>query len=334
MSQLARIRSWGILLVVSVGWPAVAQNNKKDAPPKAVQGKVTEVTLYRGQARVVRSIELDGAHGPVELVVTDLPSQVVPQSLFAESVEGIDVRAVRYRKRAVGKAPRAEVRALEEKIAGLRDLIEANQDRQTLAAKRLAYLDKLEGFVAPTAKTELSKGVLDAEALEKVTQFSFAQREKVMQQLLELKKQSRQLKEDLSVAEHERRALAGGFSRLVHEAVLFLEKRAAGKQPVRLTYLVNQCGWAPSYNFRAKSGEGQVRLEYNGVIQQMSGEDWTNVKLTLSTASPSISAAVPGLASMPVSLNQGSSAQTSLASSPQLQKKIQSFNKLRMQAYQ
>ena len=49
-----------------------------------------------------------------------------------------------------------------------------------LLKKKLAYLDQLEGFVAPTAKTELSQGVLDAEALKQITLFGFEQRQEIL----------------------------------------------------------------------------------------------------------------------------------------------------------
>jgi uncharacterized protein (TIGR02231 family) len=48
-----------------------------------------------------------------------------------------------------------------------------------------------------------------------------------------------------------------------------------------------------------------VAVEYNALIQQMSGEDWDGVALTLSTASPALSAQGPGLAPWRVDLARG-----------------------------
>jgi hypothetical protein len=289
-------------LVTGAMFAAQVQAQAKKVDPKVVFGKVAEVTLYRGQAQVAREMELKNGAGPVELVVTNLPAHVVANSLFAEGSKGIEVRAVRYRRRAVGAAPRQEVRRLEEQIQTLADDTLLNKANQALVAKKTAYLDKLEGFVAPTARAELSKGVLNAEALEKITTFSFKQREAAAAELLKLQKEARTIQSKMSVLMRQRSSLSTGSSKTVHEAVLFLEKRVAGPQTVRLTYLVNQCGWGPAYNFRADSKTGKVNVEYNAVIQQMSGENWDGVKLTLSTASPSISSAAPGLASLRVTL--------------------------------
>ena len=136
------------------------------AEPIEVEGRIESVILYRGQALVTRLVRVDAPAGTVELVVRDLPEQILPDSLYASAEEGVQVRAVRYRTRAVEQAPRDEVRELEEQIERVERDIRKNQDRQGALAGRMAYLGKLENFVAPTAQVEMSKGVLDAKTLK------------------------------------------------------------------------------------------------------------------------------------------------------------------------
>ncbi len=264
--------------------------------PKSVASKIERVTLYRGQALVTRRVDLEAAKGAVEAVVADIPENIVADSLFAEGGEGVEVRAVRYITRPVGAEPREEVRKLDEEIETVSDKISLNQKTQELMAKRTEYLDKLEGFVAPEAKIEVSKGVLNAEALTKITQFSFENRSKVATELVAALREARDLQKQKQLLERKRAELTNGANRTVREAVLFLELRAEGKQTVSLSYLVSGCGWSPSYTYRADKDRKEVRVEYNGLIQQMSGEDWKDVELTLSTASPALSATAPGLA--------------------------------------
>ncbi len=271
------------------------------APPAAAQApkvtsKIERVTLYRGQALVTRRVDLEAPKGAIEAVVPDLPENIVEDSLFAEGGEGVEVRAVRYVTRPVGAEPREEVRKLDEELEAVNDKIALNQKTQELMAKRTEYLDKLEGFVAPEAKIEASKGTLNAEALQKITTFSFENRSKVATELVAALREARDLQKQKQLLERKRAELTNGANRTVREAVLFLEARAEGKQTVSLSYLVSGCGWSPSYTYRADKDRKEVRVEYNGLIQQMSGEDWKDVELTLSTASPALSAAAPGLA--------------------------------------
>ncbi len=270
---------------------------------QAVDGRVTHVTLYRGQAQVTRSIPVDGDAGAREIVVGNLPEQIVPNSLFAEGGDALDVRAVRFRTRAVGEAPRDEVRQLDQKIQEIQRQSELTAKRQALLAKRTEYLGKLEGFVAPTAQSDLTKGVLDAEALERLTKFTFQQHDKIAEDEVELARQTADLNAQLVLLNRQRGEITAGAERTVREAVLFVEKHAAPAAELRLSYLVTNCGWSPSYTMRAAGDRKQVRVEYNALIQQLSGEDWTGVSLTLSTASPSLAAAGPGLAPFHVTLS-------------------------------
>ena len=89
-----------------------------------------------------------------ELVVGDLPEQVVADSLFAEGGEGIEVRAVQFRSRAVGEEPRNEVRKVDEGIEQVNDKLLENTKAQERLTKQTAFLDQLDGFVAASAKSD------------------------------------------------------------------------------------------------------------------------------------------------------------------------------------
>jgi uncharacterized protein (TIGR02231 family) len=272
------------------------------ARSEPVASRVTRVTLYRGQALVTRTVTLGTAKGAMEVVVADLPEQVVGDSLYAEGGEGVEVRAVRYRSRAVGEEPREEVRKLDTAIKDINEKIEANKKGQEVVAKRTAYLDQMETFTTGTAKTDLARGFLDAAALQKISLFSFEQRAAAAKEQLALGKEAKQLGEQLVLSERKREELTKGASHTVREAVFFVEKRAEGAGEVRLNYLVGKCGWSPTYVFRADKSGKEVAVECNALVQQMTGEDWNGVTLTLSTASPELSAAGVGLAPFPVSL--------------------------------
>lgn len=279
----------------------VAAVARADEP---VGGRVTDVTLYRGQALVTRTIPVAADFAGGELVVGDLPQQIVDGSLFAEADEGIEVRAVRLRRRAVGAEPREEIRELDDRIDDTRDALELARKRHEVVQKQAAHLDGLDGFVAPTATSDLARGVLDAAALERITEFTLEQRDALAARQVELVKEQRDLERELDLLQAKRNEVAAGSQQTVNEAVVFLDRQAAAAGSVRLSYLVNACGWQPAYTVRSTSGRGGVEVEYSGLIQQVTGEDWNDVSLTLSTASPALSAASPGLAPFYVALDK------------------------------
>ena len=279
-------------------------------------GKVSHVTLYRNQAMVTRSIDIQGGVGDSEVVVGELPENIVADSLFAEGTTGVEVRAVQFRTRAVGTSPREEVRQLEEQIVALQDKIQLNEKNAALAQSKMRYLDQLEKTVTPADPSDLS---LEATDLEKMTIFLFEQREIIAPQQLELAKQQRELSQQLDLLKRQLNEITDGATKTVREAVLFVTKVDDSTQQVRLNYLVNNCGWSPTYTIRSSENLPQARLDYNGLIHQMSGEDWTNVSMTLSTASPALNATGPGLAPLRVTLIQNNKGQTDFQNATKMQ---------------
>jgi uncharacterized protein (TIGR02231 family) len=67
----------------------------------------------------------------------------------------------------------------------------------------------------------------------------------------------------------------------------------AGTVTIELTYLVLNASWQPVYSIRASEGGEAIVIEYDAEIAQRTGENWTDVALTLSTAQPQRSATPP-----------------------------------------
>ncbi len=279
-------------------------------------GSVSHVTLYRDQAMVTRTIDIQESSGNSEVVIGDLPENIVADSLFAEGSTGIEVRAVQFRTRAVGESPRQEVRELQQQMIALQDKIQLNQKKSEIANARVRYLNQLEKTVTPADPADLS---LEATDLERMTIFLFEQRELIAPQQIELAKEQRDLNQQLELLQRQLGEITNGATKTVREAVLFVTKVDDSPQAVRLNYLVNNCGWSPTYTVRSSNDMSDAKLDYNGLIYQMSGEDWADVSLTLSTASPALSAAGPGLAPLRVTLVASNEGQTDFQNATKMQ---------------
>ncbi len=266
------------------------------------ESKVEAVTVYRGQALVTRAVKLPGQAGELELVVSDLPAQIVGSSLSASGADGVRIRSVRYRAEATASAVKKEVADLDAQLKDLEGVQYGYKRTQELLRAKAKHLDKLEAFVAPTAQVELSKGVLNPQTLEKVSQYVITRREQLLAEELKLYKAQQELKEKTALLQRKRAELTRGSGRTKRQAVLFVTKAAAGAGTVRLTYLVGAAQWSPAYNVRLAADGGSVTVEYLAELSQMGGEDWPGVKLTLSTATPAMNAMTPILAPMWVDL--------------------------------
>jgi uncharacterized protein (TIGR02231 family) len=146
--------------------------------------------------------------------------------------------------------------------------------------------------------------------LQKLTKLHFDEYEKASQEIMNLDLEIQENSTQLDALEERRQTLAAGPP-VEYEAVVYLQRTGAGPGALKLNYLVNDCGWEPSYNFRGDTSKGEVAMEFNAIVHQVSGEDWSDVKLALSTASPSVGAYNPQLSPLFVRVEPGAEGEES-----------------------
>ena len=79
------------------------------------------------------------------------------------------------------------------------------------------------------------------------------------------------------------------------EVIITVSAKAATSANFSLSYAITNAGWYPTYDLRVKDIVSPVMLTYKANVYQTSGEDWRDVKLTLSTGNPSQSGLKPEL---------------------------------------
>src|SRR5690606_9522929 len=57
----------------------------------------------------------------------------------------------------------------------------------------------------------------------------------------------------------------------------------AGSIPLEVSYLTNQATWKPSYEMRIDKINEPIQMLYKAQVQQNTGIDWKNVKLSLTS---------------------------------------------------
>ncbi|MBN1866095.1 mucoidy inhibitor MuiA family protein [Candidatus Sumerlaeota bacterium] len=281
----------------------------QSAAAVTTEGRVSEVTVYRDQARVTREATVEAPPGMVSVSVTGLPPHILPDSLSAETEGSNRIHAVTFRSEAVGEETRPEVLELDNQIRALEREVYAAEVEQRIANERRETAGRLDRFTAQTGQRELEHGVLKFEELRGLTDYALDLRAQAMNDELTLRLKLEDLRKEIDLLARKRRELAVGSSREKREALIHLNKSDAGPVAVKVRYLVSNVGWSPHYNVRAGENRDRLRVEYNARVRQMSGEDWSGVKLSFSTAQPSFASEPPqvkpvrvraGVAAVPV----------------------------------
>ncbi|KPJ65782.1 MAG: hypothetical protein AMJ43_09960 [Coxiella sp. DG_40] len=283
------------MLIAMVSILVLFQASPAETEVAEVVGRVSNVIVYRGQALVTRTIELDLPKGGSEIIVQQLPNQIVSESLYAQTLDDVTISSVRYRERAVKEDTREEVKQLDAEIEKLMNQRRHAKMKQELIGKNTDTLIKLENFTITAKNSDLDRGLLQFEPLEKLANYIETKRGEYHNEFVKLDDEIRELDKQLELLQRKRNELQAGRSRTEREAVLFVNNPKGKKVDIHLNYLVNEANWLPQYNLRAQTDESRAVIEYNAVVFQASGEDWVGVSLSLSTAMPTMVAAAPVL---------------------------------------
>ncbi|CCO35557.1 Protein F37C4,5 [Rhizoctonia solani AG-1 IB] len=178
-----------------------------------------------------------------------------------------------------------------ESVNSARRVLEALQKERDIAREQ-------SNFLGSYGKTLDSKGV-NIEDLQRFLDLfgprQMAVAKRIQELDLQIQKASKELDDARSKAYEDRQ----GEKRGARVAVTVLAD-TDGKAELMVTYVVSNANWTPMYDIRASIAESpdaasKIALHYRASIIQTTGENWPEVALTLSTASPQLGSKVPML---------------------------------------
>jgi uncharacterized protein (TIGR02231 family) len=266
------------------------------APPAAV-------TVYPDQASVTRRGTVDLPAGDSVVVLPAIPAGVLRDSVTARgrapaavAIGSVELRQARFDRGAVD-ARRA---ALDAQVREAEDAVAALDARLAAQAAQLRLIERLAGgFVAaqrqpPPPNEAAPRIAADPETWR-------AAWDAVREGTEQAAEATRRLQAERRLAEARRDVLKaqilalGGPPPGALEIAVALRAEAATRLELEVAYQVRGARWLPVYEVRLDSQAGRIALRQEAIVAQSTGEDWTDVALTLSTARPAEASGPPRL---------------------------------------
>lgn len=266
--------------------------------PKPIALPVTAVTCLEDRAHIERAVVLDLEAGVQRLRLGPVSALAVDRTLHAalsadHPAKVLDMRIVRT------WTPRDPLRSGEDDSDLRRRAYTLEEEQRALELRRdrlHARLDLL-GRLAADLLREIGEGAGYGEAegarwsreLDRVDTERDAHAEEfraAQHRLTRLAAELVDVQRALNQSEEEPAELVGHIELTVRTA-------AAGPVELRLSHLTPCALWRPAY--RAVSDGDRLTLESDAVVWQRTGEDWSGVRLTLSTARSSLATDPPRL---------------------------------------
>ena len=285
-------------LVVLAGL-AAAQAQAADLDASST---VDAVTVYPDGASVTRVITLDLPAGDNSAVLKDFPLALDPSSLRVEGEAGTKLTIGAIDTRPPRAAPPVNLPELDKRIEALQDERANLQGAVDAAAARRKFAERFaesspagigdKGEARPISEWRAAFAAVAEEVAAADTAIRDAERKQ-----RELDRQIAQLEQDRAQKPPNKL-----------EVRIDLAASAATKATLRVTYAVRNARWAPLYDARldtgAKDRKPALELVRRAEITQNTGEDWSNVALSVSTVRTARGGNAPDLNSLIVQYPQ------------------------------
>lgn len=257
--------------------------------------RITEVTIHPGLALVTREATVRLAAGAGRIVVTGLPTSLDASAMTVSGEGAFTIIGFEAKRRPTVESADERVREIEARIEAVENEVALIDGEIRTLEISGAFLEKLGELNRAAMNENLVRAALKPAELAALIEGYAAQNREIAKNLLEARQEKRGVTRRLDALRRELRQLQGQVRREEVTVVVEVSADRAGEGVIRLRYPVRGATWAPVYDGRALIAEGSTKITYSALIRQSTGEDWNDVKVTLSTAQPSIGAAAPEL---------------------------------------
>ena len=263
------------------------------AAPQVADSRITAVTVYTDRAIVTRTATLQLPAGQHEIALEQLPLRIDENSLQA-SLSASAAATLLDVSSTPQVSPPAEDNRLQQLDAQLREI--ERQEREI--SDRGSVLENQKQFLADIQASSTKPGKNQAlpsiDELKNLLQMSEGNLGRILDEQRKLDQQGEDLQQRKQELENQRSHLAGDGTHY-KRAILRVALEKPAQVRLQLSYTLYDASWRPAYDARLRDGEEQIEMTYQGIVRQSSGEDWTDVDLTLSTARPNLGSSVPAL---------------------------------------
>lgn len=258
---------------------SIVQLSFADEGEQKVISKVSAATVFLNGAQVTRTATVNISKGRSRLKFTDITNKLNKGSLNVSSDGDFTIVSVMHQLNYLNiKKMDTEIEALDKEAETLNGKID-------IANQMLLVYQEEETFLSQNRSLKGQQG-LTATDIQAAADFYRKRYTEIKLKKLELANEIKTYREAIVKIANQLRALNAEQQKSTSEVIVEVNAKQAVKAVFKINYLVSSAGWYPNYDIRVKNVNSPISLTYKANVFQLSGEDWSGIKLTLSSGNP------------------------------------------------
>ncbi|MGQ7868093.1 mucoidy inhibitor MuiA family protein [Sunxiuqinia sp. sy24] len=256
---------------------------------KEIETNVSEVTVFIEGAQITRKKTIELPQGTTVLKFNNLSPFIDAKSIQAKANGDVTILSVNHQQNFLEELEKtAEVKTIESKIKDITAQIE-------LEKTHLSILDEEFIFLKDNRVIGGKNNGLSVVNFKETSEYYRTQLSNLMFKKNERNKTIEELNKQLANLEHQLSTISSKKDFPMGEILVKVQAETKTSASIEISYLVENTGWYPSYDIRAKSINDPVEIIYKANVRQDTKTDWENVKLKFSSSNPNSSGTAPEL---------------------------------------
>ncbi|RYY58139.1 MAG: mucoidy inhibitor MuiA family protein, partial [Chitinophagaceae bacterium] len=273
------------LLLILLG--LATQLSSSAQSKKLTDTKIDKVTVFLEGAQVQRSARVSLTAGKQEIVFHDISPEIDKQSIQVKADGNITIVSV------IHQPDHLREQKKQQEITDLETALEVNAEKIETQKNIIAVFRQEETMLLKNQQVSGANTGLKTADLKEAVDFQRTRLTEVYQKLAENERQLKILQSSSTAIQKQLKALNLVANISTSQILVTVNSKTAISAAFTISYLVRKAGWYPTYDIRVKDIVSPVNLQFKANVFQTSGEDWKEVRLSLSTGNPSVNNNVP-----------------------------------------
>lgn len=258
---------------------------------------ITSVVVYVDRALVTRTAEIQLEAGEHTVVFGDLPANMDTNSLRArgEGTTSVLILSLESKTVILDRPREKNLAKLEDEMQKVNDALSEVKTHGDNLTAELALVRSIGVYSGEQFSKEFITRQPGLDEWNAMVEFQRNNVTRLSGEINDVKLQKRDLTTQKNKLTRQIAQIRARSERSGLEVKVSISARSAGKFALSLSSVIHGARWYPTYDARADLKAEKVKITYIGNVRQNTGEDWSDVDISLSTARPAVGAKMPEL---------------------------------------
>ncbi len=266
----------------------IAITAKADEGQK-IASKVQKVTVFLSGAQVSRTAQVNISAGTSTLVFSNLSADMDVQSLQVSAGGNFTILSVKHELDFLNEELK------QKQITDLLAQQKLIRDKISLQDGLLPIYQEEANMLSKNQVGSGEKNGLDIIKLKQALDFQTARLTEIKQKQQTVADQVALLNLELQKYDKQIADIVKGRRSTTSNVLVTVSAKTDLQAAFNINYVVHTASWYPVYDIRAKNVNSPISITYKANVSQQSGEEWKNIRITLSTGNPTVSGSKPDL---------------------------------------